>query len=490
MTDPEEAEESKKVENQKVDYDPTKIDKEQIKHAPKQFWAFIKDILSIKDEVNVKNTISIIKGNIVFRGANVWILVCSIIIACIGLNNNSIPVIIGAMLISPLMGPIRGIGLGIGTNDFKTLVSSLINFAVMVGISFLVAWIYFLISPFKTPTAELEYRVHPQALDCFIGFFGGLAGIIAAATGDRSTVVPGVAIATALMPPMCTAAYGLAIGDLSFFFGAIYLFLLNTVFICLSTVITIRYLKFPLMEFVHKRTERKVKLYSLIIVLAIMVPSIWAFVKLVQENRFEDEVRKFVKSEIELEEFFDNVELATFDYTYDTSSVSLKVLSGYIEPKQREKWESRMRKAPYKRLNRTGIKLINNHKPKELTSDNFISKEMYNAQKKTRQELEESNKLLRSALGNYQSAEINSEQLSKLISTSYSRVVDSIECGPMYMSNLQGNIDTTARYIVYWNNNMTDSLISTYKTDLEKHIELNIDRPNSKFLHISSYGKE
>ena len=473
--------------DQRVDYDPTKIDKDLLKKAPKAFYRFLTDILSIKDEVNIKETIEVVKANIVFRGANVWVLICSIVVACIGLNNDSTAVIIGAMLISPLMGPIRGIGLAIGTNDFKTLITSLINFGVMVGISFLVAYLYFLISPIKTATPELQSRVHPHALDVLIGFFGGLAGIIASATGDRSTVVPGVAIATALMPPMCTAGYGLAVGQPAFFFGALYLFLLNSVFICLSTVLTVRYLSFPLMEFVNSRTERKVKLYSFVILLGIVVPSIWFFVKLVKENQFEEAVNNFIAKEIRYDEFFDNVELSGFVYDTDSSVIYLKVLSGYVEELQIDLWETKLDQ--YKKLEHTRIEVKNNKKPSFENSD-FVSKEMFNAQKKTRQELEANTMRLRSELQQYENAEISSLKLEKLLKVNYSEFIDSIECGPMYLNNLAGSIDTTSRYIIYWKPQVGDSTISMKKKYLEEHIKLNMDTKNSKFLHVNSYEQE
>lgn len=490
MTGNEEQENQQEAYSKKIDYDPTKIDKEQLKNAPKHLWSFFKSTLSIKNEVDVKQTIKVIKANIEFKGASIWVLICSIVVACIGLNSNSTAVIIGAMLISPLMGPIRGMGLAIATNDFKTLISSLINFGVMVGVSFLAAWLYFLITPIKTATIELESRVHPQALDVLIGFFGGLAGIIASATGDRSTVVPGVAIATALMPPICTAGYGLALGEFAFFFGALYLFLLNTVFICLSTYLTLRYLNFPLMEFVNPRTEKKVKLYSSIVLLAIVVPSIWFFIKLVKENQFEESVNAFVRDEIQVGNSFDNVELDGFVHNFDSSIVYLKVLGGYIDLDQEKEWETKMRENKiYDRLRNTDIQFKNNKKPKEVKSG-FISHEMYQDQRKTKLELEESNRLLIGDLTNYKEAEINSTELANLIKTNYGELIDSVECGPMYLTNLEGKSDTTSRYIVYWNTSMSDSLINLHKGKLEQHIKLNMDKKNPKFLHISSYGKE
>ncbi len=478
--------EENKSSRYKVDYDPTKIDldKERIKQAPRHIFNFIKETLSIKKDVNVSETIDVIKANIEFKGANVWILICSIIVACIGLISDSTAVIIGAMLISPLMGPIRGIGLAIGTNDFKTLISSLINFGVMIGVSFIAALLFFYISPIQTATAELDGRVHPQALDVLIGFFGGLAGIIAAATGDRSTVVPGVAIATALMPPLCTAGYGLAIGEFSYFFGALYLFLLNSVFICLSTVITIRYLKFPLMEFVNPKTERKVKLYSFIVLLAIVIPSIWAFIKLVQENSFEESVNEFVANEIQVGDLFDHVELDEFIYYGDSGTIFLRVLGGYVDREQLDEWHTKMRDLEqYDRLRKTTIKLKNNNIPEE-TNGNFISEEMYRDQTASRKQLEKRNKELIQNLNNYKRSEISADQLRKQIQVNYGDFVDSVECGPTYSSDFSGEKDTISRFIVYWKSAISDSTLKVNKNKLEKHVKLTMEKKNPKFLHI------
>lgn len=256
--------------------------------------SFFHDILNFKDGTDIEGTIQGIKKDIVFKGHNVWILIASIFIASIGLNQNSIPVIIGAMLISPLMGPILGVGLAVGTNDWQTLKTSLKYFAIAVIVSIITSTIYFLISPLKDAQSELLARTQPTLLDVFLGIFGGFAGIVAGSRREKSNVVPGVAIATALMPPLCTAGYGLATLQLSFFLGAFYLFFINSIFISLSTFLIVRYLHFPLMNFVSKEREKKIKLYMLIFIIIIILPSAFLFFSVIQESRFNYRSQQFI----------------------------------------------------------------------------------------------------------------------------------------------------------------------------------------------------
>ncbi len=183
-----------------------------------------------------------IRSNVAFRGPNIVILFCAIVIASVGLNVNSIPVIIGAMLISPLMSPIIGFGLGLGTNDTDLLIHSLKNLGIMVGISILASTLYFLVSPLdmEHPT-ELLARTNPTIYDVLIALFGGFAGILETSRKEKGTVMSGVAIATALMPPLCTVGYGLATFTPSYFIGALYLFSINCIFIALAVVMNVAY---------------------------------------------------------------------------------------------------------------------------------------------------------------------------------------------------------------------------------------------------------
>ena len=328
--------------NKKVDYDPTKIEvnTSRIKELPYSFFRFMKKLISIHDEVNPQATIKSIISEIEFKGSSIWILICSIVVASIGLNNNSTAVIIGAMLISPLMGPIRGIGLALATNDFKVLVRSLINFGVMVGVSLLASYVFFVITPLKAETSELLLRTKPYVFDILIAFFGGLAGIIAGATSNKNsalTIIPGVAIATALMPPLCTVGYAMAVGNWSYLVGAFYLFSLNSVFICLSTFLLVRLLNFPKVEFVNPRTETKVKFYLVVVLLLIVIPSILKFSDIIKESIFNQNAAEFVEKAVLVDDQLEIVK-TEFIYLSDSSLFTLHVGGRYVDELTQRQW--------------------------------------------------------------------------------------------------------------------------------------------------------
>lgn len=237
-----------------------------------------------------------IKKGIWFRGPNVWILVCAIVIASVGLNVNSTAVIIGAMLISPVMGPILGIGLSVGTNDVQLLKLSFKNLATMVLISLLASCIYFLVSPlYLADPTELEARTSPTIYDVLIAFFGGTAGILENSRKERGTVLSGVAIATALMPPLCTAGFGLAHLDMHYFLGAMYLFLINTVFIATATYLGVKLLHFQdagdILD--HRIMRMRKKLITSVFII-ILVPSFITAYGLIRDNNFTSNVRAFI----------------------------------------------------------------------------------------------------------------------------------------------------------------------------------------------------
>jgi len=230
-------------------------------------------IANLAEDTDVEGTINGIKSGIVLEGPNLWILICSTIIACIGLDTNSPAVIIGAMLISPLMSPILGIGLSVGINDREALIKSSRNFGVAMFLSLLVSFLYFHITPFGTLTDEMRARTTPTLLDAFVAFFGGLAGIIAGSRTSKTNAIPGVAIATALMPPLCTSGYGLASGRIEVFASAFYLFFINAVLISISTYIIVRLLKFPRVNMLDPKVEAKAKRMVYFFLLLLMVPS-------------------------------------------------------------------------------------------------------------------------------------------------------------------------------------------------------------------------
>lgn len=247
-----------------------------------------------KKETVLDNVIA----NISFRGANAWILACAIVVASVGLNVNSTAVIIGAMLISPLMGPIVGAGFALGTFDFPLLKKSLKNLLIATLISLFVSFFYFLMSPFKEAQSELLARTSPNIYDVLIAFFGGLVGVIAITRVDKGNPIPGVAIATALMPPLCTAGYGLAIGNLSYFAGALYLYVINCVFICLATFVIVKSLRYPKVHFVDAQREKRITQSITIITLILIVPSLYFAYKLLEERKYTNNVKEFVQSEL------------------------------------------------------------------------------------------------------------------------------------------------------------------------------------------------
>ncbi|MGN1210898.1 MAG: TIGR00341 family protein [Candidatus Cryptobacteroides sp.] len=263
----------------------------------KNLWAELGRIGNISEHIDKAAAAKSIRSNIHFRGPNIWILAFSIIIASIGLNVNSIPVIIGAMLISPLMGPIFGLGLGLGINDLQLLKDSLKNLGVMVVISLIASFLYFLITPLSlaNPT-ELLARTNPTIYDVLIALFGGFAGIFELCRKEKGTVFSGVAIATALMPPLCTAGFGLACGNFSYFFGALYLFLINCIFITLATYFTVKYLGFISIEFADQKVEKRTKTLITAVVLIVIIPSIWSAIVMIRENNFNESATEFVKT--------------------------------------------------------------------------------------------------------------------------------------------------------------------------------------------------
>jgi uncharacterized hydrophobic protein (TIGR00271 family) len=237
-----------------------------------------------------------ITKDVIFKGTNLWILVFAIIVASVGLNMNSTAVIIGAMLISPLMGPINGMGYSIATYNFPLFRIAVKNFSFAVGASLIASTAYFAMSPVSTAQSELLARTSPTIYDVLIALFGGLAGIIAISSRTKGNVIPGVAIATALMPPLCTAGYGLASGKFDFFFGAIYLFTINTVFIALSAVVVSQLLKFPIRTIGDESRRRNVNRWITVIIVITVTPSIYFGYGLVQEERFNESASRFIKS--------------------------------------------------------------------------------------------------------------------------------------------------------------------------------------------------
>lgn len=268
---------------------------DQLRNALKQIKQFVFETVNVREGTDVKGTMEGIERDMVFKGHSVWILIFSIFIASIGLNQNSTPVIIGAMLISPLMGPILGIGLAVATVDWSKLKKALKNLGIAVFVAILTSTLYFAITPISDAQSELLARTNPTFLDVLVALFGGASGILAGSRREKSNVIPGVAIATALMPPLCTSGYGIATGQWEFFIGSFYLFFINSVFITLSTILAIRYFHFP--KKVHNpKRERLVNRYIFIFVVIVALPSGKIFFDLIQETQYRNMAKQYIEN--------------------------------------------------------------------------------------------------------------------------------------------------------------------------------------------------
>ena len=302
-------------------------------------WHVIKGYFNVlPDKEDEQETIHQISSGVVFHGANLWVLIFAIFIASLGLNVNSTAVIIGAMLISPLMGPIIGMGLAVGINDFALLKRAFKNYAVATVISVITATIYFALTPLNEAQSELLARTSPTLYDVLIALCGGAAGILAMATKGKGNVIPGVAIATALMPPLCTAGYGLAMGNLYYFFGAFYLFFINTVFICLATFLGVRMMKFERKHHDNHETLVRVRRYILAVVIVTMVPAVFMTVVIIRKSFFENNVRKFVKNEL----VFKGTQIISTDINKKNKVLSVVAVGKEIENKERDNAQIKM----------------------------------------------------------------------------------------------------------------------------------------------------
>ena len=260
-------------------------------------------IFALFEGTDAHGTIESIRSNVQLRGANVWILICAAGLASIGLDVNSAAVIIGAMLISPLMSPILGIGLSVGINDRDLLVDSLKNFGIAVAVSIISSTIYFLITPLGQPGPELTARTSPTLLDVGVALFGGIAGIVAGSRKEKTNAIPGVAIATALMPPLCTAGFGIATGRWAYFFGAFYLFFINAVFISLSTYLIVRYLHFPYHDFPDEKTRVMTRRWISAFVVVVAIPSAIIFYGVITDLRERGAIESFLDDYLTTQEY-------------------------------------------------------------------------------------------------------------------------------------------------------------------------------------------
>ena len=380
----------------------------------------IRTIANISDHIDTDSATKSIRSNVSFRGPNVWILAFSIIIASVGLNVNSTAVIIGAMLISPLMGPIIGIGLGLGVNDTKLIKVGLKNLIVMVSISLIASTLYFLLTPLKlaNPT-ELLARTNPTIYDVIIALFGGAAGLLEISRKDKGTVLSGVAIATALMPPLCTAGYGLASGTFKYFLGALMLFIINGVFIIIATYVMSKLLGFQEYEFQDQKIAKRTRTLVTIVVLLVAVPSILSAVKMIQSNTFQQNASSFVA---------DNRMLSSgyiYDCEVDTHKggrISLYIAGSMLDDADKEKLKA---SAKEHGIDPDRISFFEHQiVPGEDQSADRLVKDIYERTDSEISKREAEIRVLENELTKYRQQEIPYLQISRELSSQFPQVKD------------------------------------------------------------------
>lgn len=286
----------------------------------------ISDFLDLHiGEEEPKLVLDHVTQNVSFRGSNLWILACAILIASVGLNVNSTPVIIGAMLISPLMGPIVGAGFALATYNFSLLKKSMKNLLIATIVSLAVSILYFYLSPFKEAQSELLARTSPNIYDVLIAFFGGIVGAVSITRVEKGNPIPGVAIATALMPPLCTAGFGIATGNYSFFLGAFYLYTINCFFICIATFFVIKFLQYQPVLLTNKIYEKRIRYGITVLIIVMIIPSFYLAYNLLNERRYNQNVENFINDEFNNNGYV--IIYKKINYTANPKSIELAFLS-------------------------------------------------------------------------------------------------------------------------------------------------------------------
>lgn len=386
----------------------------------KTIWSSIKqflfEILSIKGDTDQKGTIEDIKENISMKGHTAWVLVFSILIASIGLNVSSTAVVIGAMLISPLMGPILGVGLSIGINDIDTLKRSLINLGVMVGLSLATSFTFFLIPLFREETPELLARTAPDVRDVFIAIAGGLALIIAISRRSKQTnTIAGVAIATALMPPLCTAGYGLATWNLAYFGGAMFLFTINTIFIALAAFVIVKFLNFPVVKYMNSVKRKRIAQTASTIAIIVFAASIYLFFNLFKQNQFKQGASQLIKDLKSdgvsiIDERDQNID-------YSEKKVTIFIYGNKLNKEEINKWKAKLPKYGLEGTNLIFQQGIDDselrHQVKNLTDLYALNQEIISSRDESIKEKEDKIKLLESEISKYYKEQIPFIQVSQ-----------------------------------------------------------------------------
>ncbi len=475
--------------------------KEAIKKDAKGLWyntkKFIDELLDFRHDTDRDATIKAIEGDIPFKGATAWILICSIFVASVGLNANSTAVVIGAMLISPLMGPILGMGMSIAINDIDTLKKSLINFAVMVVLSVLTAYLFFKFFPLRADTSELLGRTKPDIRDVLIAFFGGLALIIARTKkGTIASVIFGVAIATALMPPLCTVGFGLAKGGevgfdgmtgWDYAMGAMYLFAINTVFIGLATFLVLKILRFPMLKYANSKKRSRISRIAAMLAIVVMVPAVWTFWNVYKESRFDNQITKFIENEIKPN---NALQMMNFDKDFEKQTLSLNFFNEISDATKQDLLNELSNNPEYPNLRQVSLKI----KGSDTKSYELIS----NAYQDARDRLKESENVITGLQLEIEDLKEEITQLNQQIEAKSEGVAFStlardakvrfidlqyFSYAKMLESNDFIKVDTISVANVKWNPSLSDSLVTVKEKLLGDWLKQELKEENIIIKH-------
>ncbi len=405
------------------------IEEKEFDHVKDSAWKginlFFKELLDISKDTDREATIEGVKKDISFKGHNAWILIFSVFVASIGLNVSNTAVVIGAMLISPLMGPIVGLGLSVAINDVETLRKSLINLGVMVVLSVITAYLYFTISPLTKETPELLARTYPTILDVLIAIFGGLALIVAKTKkGTMASVIFGVAIATALMPPLCTVGYSLAVGNFQYAGGAIYLFSINAVFIALTSFLIAKILRFPMVKYANSKHRKRIAQIATIISVIVIVPSIILFLNLLEIEVFDNKAKEFIATNIK----YDGTVILKSNQDHDTNKIEVFLIGRLVPNFTINKWKEELKKNTV--LENTNLQVFqaadqSGEMAMELSGKlKFdILDELYEKNEQLLKDKEAKIKFLENELTSLKIKELRFDEISKEVKINYSEII-------------------------------------------------------------------
>lgn len=472
------------LEDKKLDKQKEEVHKE-FKGFFQSLKEYLPELLNIKKGTDREATAQTIKEGISMKGHTAWILVFSILIASIGLNVSSTAVVIGAMLISPLMGPILGVGFSIGINDVDTLKASIINFGIMVALSVLTSFLFFSIPIFQELTREILARTKPDVRDVLIAIAGGLALFIAISRPrPQFNTVAGVAIATALMPPLCTAGFGLATGQFNYFGGALFLFTINSIFIALAAFAITKYLRFPMKKYINQAKRKRISRVASLVALIIFSFSIYLFYELYLQNQFITRAEKFIVSI--KDEGVNIIGETKESIDYKGNEIKLYVFGNEYDKRDEERWDLQLEELG---LENTKLTILQSQDDSGVREDIDKIKELYINNYKMLSAKDESIKEkdvrineLEKDLRKYYDNEILFEQVVKEIKINYNKL-QQISFAREYVSNFK-KTDTISIISLKWKPLMKQKEKNQQEKKLKKWMEMRLKIKNIEIRQL------